>query len=651
YEMLAGEPPFTGQNSMQIMARHAMEQVPSVRIVRNAVPEEIEETIFAALGKVPADRPQTAAQFMELMGMPADATATMRAMRMSPTAARRIPSGAQAWRSVPAAVPLWRRPLVLAIAAVVLVAGAAGIWRWRAGAGAGARLVNAGPEAHRLAVLYFEDQSGDHSLRPLADGLTEGLIRSLENASSFTVISATGVGSYRGTSVGVDSIARALNVGYIVKGAVERDGSNIRVAVRLDDASGVDLQRGSFTCPSTELVGILDSLSTVVAHFVRQQLGEQLQVQKERVEASNSDAWLLVQRGQEARRNMEAAAAAGDTAGTDSAYRRADSLYAAAARLDPRWPDPDIDRGTIAYRRSRLAGDPALVRKWVALGLAHANSALAIDSVNADALELRGTLEYFSWLSNLDTDPAKKAALITAAKRDLEESTAINHNQAGAYAVLSHLYNNYPTSTNADVAIAAQRAYESDEYQNGIDLILSRLVFASYDLGNFDKASQWCQTFHRRFPHDFRAVHCELLLLTANDPNFPPDVRKAWLLADSVTALAPEPQRQLWHFYSDMLVATVIARASRTAPALADSARHVIQRSLGDASVDPTRDLALFAAMAYTTLGDNGDAVQMLKLNFAVNPQRVAGYRTDPGWQFRPLVNDPAFKRLVGATQ
>ncbi|HEX8724235.1 MAG TPA: serine/threonine-protein kinase, partial [Gemmatimonadaceae bacterium] len=47
YEMLAGEPPFTGQNSMQIMARHAMEQVPSVRIVRNAVPEEIEETIFA----------------------------------------------------------------------------------------------------------------------------------------------------------------------------------------------------------------------------------------------------------------------------------------------------------------------------------------------------------------------------------------------------------------------------------------------------------------------------------------------------------------------------------------------------------------------------------------------------------------------------
>ena len=59
YEMLAGEPPFTGKNSMQIMARHAMEQVPSIRIVRSSVPEEIEEAIFAALGKTPADRPQT----------------------------------------------------------------------------------------------------------------------------------------------------------------------------------------------------------------------------------------------------------------------------------------------------------------------------------------------------------------------------------------------------------------------------------------------------------------------------------------------------------------------------------------------------------------------------------------------------------------
>ncbi|MGH7690012.1 MAG: hypothetical protein ACREN3_10440, partial [Gemmatimonadaceae bacterium] len=327
------------------------------------------------------------------------------------------------------------------------------------------------------------------------------------------------------------------------------------------------------------------------------------------------------------------------------------SLYSAAAVLDPQWSDPVTERATLAYRRCRLARNPASIRNWVEVGLAFANQALAIDSNDADALEVRGTLHYFSWLTNLDTDPTKKAALITSAKNDLEKATTINRFQAGAWAVLSHLYNNYPTSSNTDVLLAAQRAYESDEFQTGVDLILSRLVFASYDLGNFDKASQWCQTFRRRFPQDFRAVHCELLVLTSDDPAISPDVTRAWHLADSVAALAPAPQRPLWRLYSDMLVASVIARASKSNPALADSARHVIQRSEGDASVDPTRDLALYGAMAYAKLGDDSDAVRMLKLNFAVNPQRVAGYRQDPGWQFRSLQSDPAFRRLVGAGQ
>ncbi|MEO8140038.1 MAG: serine/threonine-protein kinase, partial [Gemmatimonadota bacterium] len=63
YEMLAGQPPFGGANARQIMARHAMEQVPSIQVVRDTVPDEVEDAIMAALNKVVADRPQTAAQF------------------------------------------------------------------------------------------------------------------------------------------------------------------------------------------------------------------------------------------------------------------------------------------------------------------------------------------------------------------------------------------------------------------------------------------------------------------------------------------------------------------------------------------------------------------------------------------------------------
>jgi serine/threonine protein kinase len=93
YELLAGEPPFTAKNSQALMARHAMEAVPSIRIVRNTVPEEVEDAIFGAMAKVPADRPKDAAHFADLLGMPLGSTMTRRAA-IRQTASRRVPTAA-----------------------------------------------------------------------------------------------------------------------------------------------------------------------------------------------------------------------------------------------------------------------------------------------------------------------------------------------------------------------------------------------------------------------------------------------------------------------------------------------------------------------------------------------------------------------------
>src|SRR5205823_13211858 len=125
--MLAGEPPFSGKNAMAVMSRHAMETVPSVRIVRQAVPEEVEAAIFAGMGKVPADRPRSAREFAEIMGMP---TSTASFLRVSgPTGTRRVPTGAYMRTSpLPVAVirPWWKKPpAYVAMGVVVLVAGGA----------------------------------------------------------------------------------------------------------------------------------------------------------------------------------------------------------------------------------------------------------------------------------------------------------------------------------------------------------------------------------------------------------------------------------------------------------------------------------------------------------------------------------------------
>ena len=63
YEMLGGSPPFAGATAQGIMARHAVDPVPSLRTLRTTVPPSLEHAIVRALEKAPADRFSTMAEF------------------------------------------------------------------------------------------------------------------------------------------------------------------------------------------------------------------------------------------------------------------------------------------------------------------------------------------------------------------------------------------------------------------------------------------------------------------------------------------------------------------------------------------------------------------------------------------------------------
>ena len=67
YEMLAGEPPFTGPTTQAVLARHVAADVPSLRIVRPEVPRQIEMALGRALAKEPASRPRTAKELLDDM--------------------------------------------------------------------------------------------------------------------------------------------------------------------------------------------------------------------------------------------------------------------------------------------------------------------------------------------------------------------------------------------------------------------------------------------------------------------------------------------------------------------------------------------------------------------------------------------------------
>jgi serine/threonine-protein kinase len=539
-------------------------------------------------------------------------------------------------------VRLWS--ISAALLAAVIVA-AVGVWRvWLRPAGA----VEAGPDPNRIAVMYFRSRGGSDSLGYLAEGLTEALIHNLSEVGALQVISRNGVLPYKGASIPPDSVARALQVGTLVEGSLAQAGDRLRLSVSLiNTATGAELGSTTLERPRAEIFALQDDLAKEVAVFLRQQLGQEVKLQNSRAGTRVVAAWELLEKARSEAQGVSALVNAGDTAAASRQYRRADTLLAQAEDLDPAWGSPAAQRGWIAYRLARLGGsaEKAPNDLWTKQGLAHAERALRLAPNDADALELRGTLLYYRWLLNLEPDSRKANEMLVAAEGDLRASVKANDQQASAWNSLSHLLIN--RAETAEAKLAARRAFESDPYLANVDLTLDRLFTTSVDLEDAVEANHWCQEGFRRFPTNPRFTECQIWLLFLKGAT--PDVDSAWRLLDQYIALNSPETREYERRRGQMIVSVVIARAaSEGRKELRDSAEAVMIRSRLDAESDPTRELALWEAVARTLMGERDEAFRQLHTYLASNPQQRMSMAKEQTWWFRPLHEDSRWAALVG---
>ena len=194
YEMLAGEPPFTGPNPQTIRAKMLSGPPPSVRRARPALGPKLDAAIDKALAPAPADRYTSVAEFARTLS-----TAEMA------TQGTLLPHSAR------------RREQLLAIAvAAVLVLGAFGIWyRTRPPAVAG---------NSALAVLPFEND-GDSSNAYFADGITDEIRGKLAALPALRVIARASSNQYRRSAKPPQQIANELGAGYLLTGVVRWETS------------------------------------------------------------------------------------------------------------------------------------------------------------------------------------------------------------------------------------------------------------------------------------------------------------------------------------------------------------------------------------------------------------------------------------------
>jgi TolB-like protein len=486
-----------------------------------------------------------------------------------------------------------------------------------------------------IAVLYFDVLNDSARLEPVAAGLTEDLIDALERVPTLTVISAAGVRPLRDRTPPTDSVARAFNVGTIVSGRVSRSTSELRVAVRLIDAvSGRQLHSQSFVRAPAELLTLQDSLTEDIAQFLRRQLGEAVALRARRTATRSADAWELVRRSAELQEYARRLSASdGDAA--RHAFGQADSVAARAAALDPRWVEPVLRRGWIAWSRAVVSTDrgsnapQSEFMTRINSGLAFAERALAMAPVDGRPLELRGFLRFQQW--TLQSEDTRRRA---AAEADLRAAVHVDPDRAIAWYALSELLSSKGELAEAEAA--ARKAYEKDSYLQEAENVLSHLYSATLGRGEFTEAARWCAEGQRRYAENPNFLECRLTLIGWSGKGAS-DVSAAWREVDRLDTMSAvvegEPYRLL-------LVANVLARSGWT-----DSARSVVRETRRHF---PRGDFDLQEASVRLLLGERDATLRLLGAFLRRHPG-YRGYVANHFW-FHALQSDPRFGRLTAGS-
>ncbi len=210
YELLTGEPPFTGTSPRGTMARHATEAPRSPRAQRPEVPATVERALLRALAKEPDARFPTVAAFCEALVTPLSG----------------LPD------------------------------------------------YDHGAARHAIAVLPFTNASPDPDNEYVSDGITDELIHALASVRGLRVAPRSSVFALKGRSEDVRAVGAMLGVSIVLEGSVRRAGDRFRVTAQLSDAAdGRLLWSERFDREGRDILALQDELARSIVATLRTQLG------------------------------------------------------------------------------------------------------------------------------------------------------------------------------------------------------------------------------------------------------------------------------------------------------------------------------------------------------------------------------------------
>src|SRR5947208_12747429 len=246
--LLSGRVPFVGRTLEEVRARQK-EQLPVEQLKGLDVPARIFALLKSMLAPDPKDRPQSARELL---------SAVHRCSTKFSTEARSRRR---------------RFAVVVAVATLILVAIAIGTWLYQ-------HAQFSGQLERSIAVLPFENLSGDKENAYLAEGIQDEILTRLSKVGDLKVISRASTQPYKSKPENLREIAKQLGVAHFLEGSVQKSAGTVRVNVQLIEAAN-NSPRWADTIdrPLTDILSLESEVAITVADQLRAKLtGEEAEV-------------------------------------------------------------------------------------------------------------------------------------------------------------------------------------------------------------------------------------------------------------------------------------------------------------------------------------------------------------------------------------
>jgi TolB-like protein len=365
------------------------------------------------------------------------------------------------------------------------------------------------PDKPSIAVLPFQNLSGDPEQEYFADGVAEDIILALSRMRWLFVIARNSSFTYKGRPVDVKQVSRELGVRYIVEGGVRRSANRIRITTQLIDATtGAHIWADRFDGTLDDIFDIQDQVATSVVGAIARRL-EQAEIERsKRKPTENLDAYDLFLRGMASfyQRTTEANSEALDLfyraiqldANFASAYAMASWCFA-WRKINGWMADgaKEVTEGTrLARRAVELGSDDAvaLARSGHALaqltgdvdgGIAFVDRALMLNPNLAAAWFLSGWLRAFRGESDIAIEHFAHAMRLSPLDPEMfrmQAGTAFAHLLAGRF---------------DDASLWAQRAFSDlPTFLPAVSIIAASHALA----GRVEEARRAMQHFRQLYP-------------------------------------------------------------------------------------------------------------------------------------------------------